>query len=208
MAHPIVSSDATVEYLRLPAPQTEGGMSLLSALQRRRSCRQFSSQNLDDAVLSSLLWAAFGINRSKTGLRTAPSTRNWQEIDLYLALSSGLYVLEPKSWQLRLVLGEDLRESTGLQDYVASAPLNLVYVSRLSRLDETDKSLRQFYTALDTGYISQNVYLFCAAFGLVTVARGLVDRRALAKAMRLDPNQRVVLAQSVGYPATMPGSAS
>lgn len=72
---------------------------------------------------------------------------------------------------------------------------------RLSRLDETDKPLRQFYTALDTGYISQNVYLFCAASGLGTVARGLVDRRALATAMRLDADQRVVLCQSVGFPA-------
>lgn len=208
VAHSIVTPDAGVEYLRLPAPQTEGGMPLLSALQQRRSCRQFAARDLDDVTLSSLLWAAFGINRPEAGLRTAPSARNWQEIDLYLALSSGLYVLEPQDWRLRLAHGEDLRAATGLQDFVASAPLNLVYVSRLSRLDETDKPLRQFYTALDTGYISQNVYLFCAAFGLVTVARGLVDRRQLARAMRLDANQRVVLAQSIGYPATTSCNAS
>ncbi|WP_029047186.1 nitroreductase family protein [Cupriavidus sp. amp6] len=201
MTHPIVLSEAGVEYLKLPAPQTEGGMPLLTALQQRRSTRHFAPRSLDDALLSSLLWAAFGVNRPGTGLRTAPSARNWQEIDLYVALRDGLYVLEPADWRLRLVIGEDLRAATGLQDYVAEAPLNLVYVSRLSRLDETDKPLRQFYTALDTGYISQNVYLFCAASGLATVARGLLDRRALAAAMRLEPDQRVILAQSVGYPA-------
>jgi len=176
-------------------------MPLLTALHQRRSIRQFAPRALDDALLSTLLWAAFGINRPDTGLRTAPSTRNWQEIDLYLALADGLYVLESADWRLRLVTGEDLRAATGLQDYAASAPLNLVYVSRLSRLDESDKPLRQFYTALDAGFISQNVYLFCAASGLATVARGLLDRRALARAMRLDADQRVVLAQSVGYPA-------
>ena len=207
MVHPIVSPDTGVEYVTLPAPQTTGGMPLLSALQQRRSYRQFAAQDLDDALLSSLLWAAFGINRPVTGLRTAPSARNWQEIDLYLARADGLYILEPLDWRLRLVVGTDLRAATGLQDYVGSAPLNLVYVSRLSRLDATDKPLRQFYTALDTGYISQNVYLFCAAFGLVTVARGLVDRRALARAMRLDADQRVVLAQSVGYPGALPSDA-
>lgn len=200
MTHPIVTAEAGVEYLSLPAPQTDGGMPLLTALQRRRSSRQFAPRSLEDTTLSSLLWAAFGISRPKTGLRTAPSTRNWQEIDLYLALRDGLYLLEPKPWRLRLISGEDLRAATGLQDYAAEAPLNLVYVSRLSRLDETNKPLRQFYTALDTGYISQNVYLFCAAFGLATVARGLVDRRGLARAMQLGTDQRIVLTQSVGYP--------
>ncbi|AJG19733.1 nitroreductase family protein [Cupriavidus basilensis] len=201
MTHPIASSESGVEYLKLPVPQSEGGMSLLTALRQRCSTRRFAPRSLDDSLLSSLLWAAFGINRPEAGLRTAPSARNWQEIDLYLALRDGLYVLEAADWRLRLVSGEDLRAATGLQDYVAEAPLNLVYVSRLSMLDETDKSVRQFYTALDTGYISQNVYLFCAASGLATVARGLLDRRTLAAAMRLAPDQRVILAQSVGYPA-------
>lgn len=205
MTHPIVTPEAGVEYLYLPAPQTDGGMPLLTALQRRRSSRQFAARSLEDTTLSSLLWAAFGISRPKTGLRTAPSARNWQEIDLYLALRDGLYLLEPKPWRLRLVSGEDLRAATGLQDYAADAPLNLVYVSRLSRLDETSKPLRQFYTALDTGYISQNVYLFCAAFGLATVARGLVDRRGLARAMQLGTDQRIVLTQSVGYPVDRAG---
>lgn len=201
MTHPIISSDTDVEYLKLPPPMRDGGMPLLGALQHRRSTRTFAPASLDDVMLSTLLWAAFGINRPDTGQRTAPSARNWQEIDLYLAMPDGLYVLEPVDWRLRLVVGEDLRAATGLQDYVGSAPLNIVYVSRLSRLGETDKPLRQFYTALDTGFISQNVYLFCAAFGLATVARGLLDRRALARAMRLDADQRVVLAQSVGHAA-------
>lgn len=89
MTHPIALSEAGVEYLKLPAPQTEGGMPLLTALQQRRSTRHFASRSLDDTLLSSLLWAAFGVNRPGTGLRTAPSTRNWQEIDLYLAQSVG-----------------------------------------------------------------------------------------------------------------------
>ncbi|GAA7771064.1 nitroreductase [Cupriavidus sp. SHE] len=199
MTHPIVSSDSGVEYLKLPAPMTDGGMSLLGALHQRRSARTFAPTPLDTVTLSTLLWAAFGVNRPDTGHRTAPSARNWQEIELYLAMPDGLYVLEPADWRLRLVVGEDLRAATGLQDFVAGAPLNIVYVSRLSKLDETDKPLRQFYTALDTGFISQNVYLFRAAFGLVTVARGLLDRRALAVAMRLDADQRVALAQSVGH---------
>ncbi|MGT2431443.1 nitroreductase family protein [Cupriavidus basilensis] len=164
--------------------------------------RAFSGEPLAPELLSSLLWAAFGISEPKTGRRTAPSARNWQEIDLYLALADGLYMC----WNLLpgacgWVSGEDVRAATGLQDYVVQAPLDLVFVARLSRMDEQAKPVRQFYMGLDTGYISQNVYLFCASAGLATVARGLLDRRAMAGAMRLDADQRVVLAQSVGFAA-------
>jgi len=201
MTHPIVTADAAQEFLDLPAPRTEGGMALMQALCLRRSVREFDARPLAPELLSDLLWAAYGISDAKSGRRTAPSARNWQEIDLYAALAGGLYVLEPDAWRLRLVSGEDMRSATGLQDYVAQAPLDLVFVADLSRVDESAKPARQFFTALDTGYISQNVYLFCASQGLATVARGLLDRPAMAAAMRLRPDQRVMLAQSVGYPA-------
>lgn len=199
MTHPIVTSDAVPEYVELLAPQMAGGMPLMQALRMRHSTRAFTSEPLAPELLSSLLWAAYGISEPETGRRTAPSARNWQEIELYLALADGLYVLEPAAWRLRLVSGGDVRATTGLQDYVVQAPLDLVFVARLSRMDEQAKPVRQFYMGLDTGYISQNVYLFCASAGLATVARGLLDRRAMAGAMRLDADQRVVLAQSVGF---------
>ncbi|AOZ04359.1 nitroreductase (plasmid) [Cupriavidus sp. USMAHM13] len=201
MTHPIVAADAAQEFLDLPAPRTEGGIPLMQALRRRRSIREFDARPLGPDLLSDLLWAAYGINDAESGRRTAPSARNWQEIDLYAALADGLYVLEPAAWRLRLVSGEDIRHATGLQDYVAQAPLDLVFVANLSRVDERAKPARQFFTALDTGYISQNVYLFCASQGLATVARGLLDRPAMATTMRLRPDQRVMLAQSVGFPA-------
>ncbi|KJK21937.1 nitroreductase [Burkholderiaceae bacterium 16] len=206
MTHPIVTPDSVPEYVELPPPQMEGGMPLMQALRLRRSIRAFTGDPLAPELLSTLLWAAYGISEPKTGRRTAPSARNWQEIDLYLALADGLYALEPAAWRLRLVSGEDVRATTGLQDYVVQAPLDLVFVARLSRMDEQAKPVRQFYMGLDTGYISQNVYLFCASAGLATVARGLLDRRAMAGAMRLDADQRVVLAQSVGFASANGGT--
>ncbi|WP_173586024.1 nitroreductase family protein, partial [Methylogaea oryzae] len=49
-------------------------------------------------------------------------------------------------------------------------------------------------------FIGQNVYLYCASERLATVVRGSIDEAALAKAMGLKPQQRIVLSQSVGYP--------
>ena len=150
-------------------------------------------------ILSSLLWSAFGINRPD-GHRTAPSARNCQEIDIYAATKAGLYLLDPKDWTLNLVLAADIRTATGMQDFVNAAPLNLVYVADFARMEAASRAEQRFYSALDAGYISQNAYLFCASQGLATVVRGLVDRKALASLMKLRPDQRVIVAQTVGYP--------
>jgi nitroreductase len=192
---------ALPDTLHLPPPRTSGGLPLLDAMARRHSSREFSSYELPQQVLSDLLWAACGVNRAHTHGRTAPSARNWQEIQVYLARADGLYCYEPAVHGLRHVLRGDLRAATGSQDFVGTAPLNLVYVADLGRVDATDPLERRVYCAADAAFVAQNVYLFCASEGLACVVRGLVPRRALAQAMGLAPTQRVILAQTVGFPA-------
>ena len=189
-----------VELMKLPPPQTTGGKPLMQALQERHSAREFASKPLPPQVLSNLLWAAAGVNRPDTGRRTAPSARDWREIDIYVVLADGTYVYDPNAHALRRVLARDVRALTGKQDYVASAPLNLVYVADNSRMAEASVEDQNRYAAADTGFIAQNVYLFCASAGLNTVVRGLVDRTALAAALGLAPHQQIILAQTVGYP--------
>jgi len=190
----------TAAVARLPKPKTEGGMPLMEALKKRHSSRRFADRKLSDQVLSDLLWAAFGVNRPD-GRRTAPSAVNWQEIDIYVATADGLWLFDAKAHDLKPVLPKDIRALTGRQEFVKNAPVNLVYVADFAKMrkgtPEADKIL---YSAADTGFISQNVYLFCASEGLATVVRGLVDRPALAKAIGLREDQRVILAQTVGYP--------
>lgn len=188
------------EVLVLPAPQQAGGKPLLEALQQRRSSREFSRRELPAAVLSNLLWAAFGVNRPQTSGRTAPSAHDWEEIDVYVATAGGLYVYDADAHVLRKRLDRDIRARTGLQDFVAEAPVNLVYVADLSRMVQASAQDKAQYAGPDAGFIAQNVYLFCASEGLATVVRGMVDRPALASLMGLAPHQRIILAQSVGYP--------
>jgi SagB-type dehydrogenase family enzyme len=186
--------------IKLPPPNLAGGKPFFETLKDRKSTREFRVDEPNVQTLSNLLWAAFGLNRPD-GHRTAPSARNWQEIDIYVALKRGLYLFDSHTNVLRQVLAEDIRAATGMQDFVGTAPLNLVFVADLARMDTTDRTEQRFYSAIDTGFVSQNVYLFCASEGLATVVRGLVDRRALAMLMRLRPQQRVIVAQTVGYPA-------
>ena len=197
---PAVTSGQDLKPVQLLKPQLETGRPLMQVLKDRRSSRSFSREELPKQVLSNMLWAAFGINRPDSGKRTAPSAMNWQEIDIYVATGDGLFLYEAKPHILKPVLAEDIRALTGRQWYVRTAPLNLIYVADFSRMGGAEPDDKVFYSAADTGFISQNVYLYCASEGLATVVRGLVDRPGLAKVMRLRPEQRVILAQSVGYP--------
>ncbi|HOW82873.1 MAG TPA: SagB/ThcOx family dehydrogenase [Spirochaetota bacterium] len=188
------------KLIMLPKPAMTGGMPLMTALAKRQSSRSFSEKPLPDQVLSNLLWAADGVNRPDSGKRTAPSAMNKQEIDIYVALAEGLYRYDAAKHALELVLDRDIRAQTGQQDFVAGAALNLVYVADLSAAAGSDREEKVMYAAADTGFIGQNVYLFCASEGLATVIRGYIDRKALGKAMKLKSGQMIILAQTVGYP--------
>jgi len=186
--------------IKLPAPRLDGGRPLMQCLKDRQSQREFSPDPLPLQVLSDLLWAAYGINRPESGKRTAPSAVNWQNIDIYVALADGLYLYEPKEHKLIQLRSEDIRELTGTQPFVKEAPLNLIYVADLAKIPRGTDEDKRFYSAAHTGFISQNVYLFCASEGLATVVRALINREELAKKMGLRPDQHITLAQTVGYP--------
>jgi len=124
---------------------------------------------------------------------------NWQEIDIYVITADGTYVYDAAKNQLQPVAKEDLRSLAGTQSYVATAPVNLVYVADMTKVTG-DAEGKEVYTGADTGFIAQNVYLYCASEGLATVVRASVDRDALGKALKLKPTQKIVLTQTVGYP--------
>ncbi len=184
----------------LPKPDMAGGKPLMQALKERQSARAFSPEKLPPQVMSELLWAANGINRPGTDKRTAPTARNWQEIDVYVATVAGLFLYDAKKHQLLPVLPDDLRAASGKQEFVKDAPVNLIFVADFAKMGSSAEKDKELYAATDTGFVSQNVYLYCASAELATVVRGYLDREALAKAMKLRPTQKVILAQSVGYP--------
>jgi SagB-type dehydrogenase family enzyme len=183
----------------LPKPETHGGKPLMQALSERRSGREFASRELPPQVLSNLLWAAFGVNRPD-GRRTSPSAMNRQTVDVYVVKTDGAYLYDAVHNQLSPVAATDLRAATGTQAYVGQAPLNLVYVSDYSKMEQSPASEQTSFAGAETGFIGQNVYLFCASEGLATVIRASIDKDALAKALKLKPSQHIVLAQTIGYP--------
>ena len=186
--------------IKLPAPKMDGGMPLMQALKARHSEREFGGAKLTPQVLSNLLWAAWGINRPD-GHRTAPSASNKQEIEIYITLPDGAFVWDAKTNTLNPVATGDLRGATGTQPFPATAALNLVYVADMSKAGRPATDPQQaMNVGADAGAIVENVYLFCASEGLVSVVRASVPKDTLARQLKLRDTQLIVLAQSIGFP--------
>ena len=187
--------------MALPAPRRRGGMPLMEALWRRESQREFAPRALRRQLLSDLLWAAAGVNRPGLGGRTAPSALNAQEVLLYVAMPQGLYRYEPAAHTLQRVAAADVRRVTGYQDFVDTAPLDLIFVADHKRMKLVPAAQREAFAFAAAGAMAQNVYLFCASAGLATVIRAWFDHRALSQAMGLGPDHQLLLSQTVGTPA-------
>jgi hypothetical protein len=207
----IVPGSSELQPIVLPQPEKEGGKSLLASLLERKTVRTISSKELPMQIISNLLWAAFGVNREiaafgKKG-RTAPSASNSQEIDLYVALSKGVYIYEAIPHTLLPVVEGDFR-ARSLRRIAATAPLNIFYIADLSRYDLGptnpdraigDPEVQKSYYYTDTGFIAQNVYLYAASFGLVAWFHNC-DKENTVREFKLKTTQRVLFAQTIGYP--------
>lgn len=188
--------------IALPQPALSGGMPIMDAFSKRRTTRRFAETGLDDATLGQMLWAANGVNRKDpegNDRRTAPSVLALHEIHVYVALARGMYRYDPLQHCLDLVIAADLRALTGYQDFVGEAPVELVYVADLARMQDIAPSQREPFAYASAGAIVQNVYLFCAAAGLAVAARSWLNRSTLGAEMRLSRDSVPVLAQSVGH---------
>jgi SagB-type dehydrogenase family enzyme len=188
-----------IETITLPEVQKTGGMSLMEALQNRQSQRLFSSEELSLQQMSNLLWAAYGINRPD-GYRTVPSARTYNEFDIYIIQADGWFIYDPAKHALLKMGNDDLREFAGTQPFVKNAPVNLIFVADFDRMTDATDDFKNFYSATDVGYISQNVYLWCASEGIATIVRGQIDKPKAKEVLKLRPNQHIILAQTVGYP--------
>ena len=180
----------------LPAPQKNGGMPLMQALNERSTKRAYSNTNLTDQQISDLLWCANGVNR-QNGKRTAPSAVNRQEIELYLLTSTGVFKYDAVKNTLTEINKGDFRKWAG--KFVS--PVYVVLVADLN------KAVSTHYAKIDSGYVSQNIYLYCASAGLGTCAIGSFDRikdsekgKKLRDALKLGTKEVVLLTHSVGVP--------
>ena len=197
---PGLSSAQGLSPIDLAPPRADFGRSLAQALKARRSEREFDPRALPPLVLSELLWSAYGVNRPATKDRTAPSWRHARETEIFAVMADGTWRYDPIAHRLAPHLAGDIREQTGMQDFVGTAPLNLVFVSDAAHMSGVSRMEQQRFAAADIGFIGQNVYLYCASEGLSCVFRASLDQERLARTLKLAETQFTGFAQTVGYP--------
>jgi hypothetical protein len=200
--------------IELVKPDTDGGKSVMAALWERKSNRNVSDKKLSPQELSNLLWAAFGVNRpagssGRVG-RTAATASDSQEIDLYVVLPEGIYLYEAVGHKLTPVAEGDHRGTVGRRQggRMATAPVILVFVADIAKYSQArfqepglkDPEIQKSYYNVATGLISGNVYLFAASQGLATWFHNC-NKTALAEVIKPRSEQRILYAQTVGYPA-------
>lgn len=178
----------------------------MKALEQRRTVRKWSNEPVSEQEISNLLWAACGITKEKYGKvksrRTAPSACNSQEIRVYAVMQQGVFLYDENCHELQLINPTDIRENIGRQKMMKIAPLGLVFVADLSRMSGPlfkNKEAQRFCAWVDTGYISQNIYLCCTALNLGTAVLALIDRDELHKLMGLQEHEKIVLTQVIGH---------
>lgn len=186
----------------LPAPHLDSPETVASSLKKRESTHDFDTIPFSDQELANILWAAFGINRPENNGRTAPSSYNAQEVSLYVFLKQGTFVYNPKANSLDPMDRRDLRRITGPQTFLERAPLNLLYVTDVSKHKYDAKKVGLMFSSVSTGCIVQNVYLYCASKGFGTIVRGSIDRKKIARELGLNSKQKIIVAQTVGFPAS------
>jgi SagB-type dehydrogenase family enzyme len=190
---------STQDYVALLPPSNLNGVSISDALKNRRTIREFSDKKLSDQQISDLLWCACGANR-EDGKRTAPTARNAQEMDVYLFTPAAIYCYQAASHSLKLVKVGDFREKSGKQGAFIVAPVSVSIVADFNKMEGFDDEAKQFYSATDAGFISQNIYLYASASGLATVTCGNIDRPGIVELLGL-PNAKAILSHPVGYEA-------
>lgn len=182
------------ETVKLPPPQRSGGDGFFNVLNDRRSIRRFKDEALSPQELSTLLWAGFGVSGSKDR-RTAPTAVNRREFTLYAILADGAYKYLPQTNELEKVSSEDLRP---LAAGNVTAPAYILIVADLKRAASAE------YAAIDSGYISQNLYLGAVALKMGSCALGSFRRNAdnvakLKAALGLGEKDYPILSQAVGH---------
>jgi SagB-type dehydrogenase family enzyme len=191
----------TSKNISLLPPQTEQGMPVMKALSLRYSERQFDSAQFKIQDLSNLLWATNGISRTESGKRTAPSSMNSQDVDVYVCLKSGLYFYNAAKNELEFITDGDHRALVASrQAEMAVAPVFILLTSDISRFkpNVTD-SAKVVWGSMDVGIVSQNISLFCASMGFSTVPRGTMDNEKLRQLLNLPKSRYLMLNHPVSY---------
>lgn len=183
----LFASNALAEDIRLPEPDKTGKTTLMQALEDRHSDREFSDREIDERTLSSILWAAYGVNRDD-GKRTIPTAMDKKDLAVYVFTKNGIWLYDADNNLLKQQSDQNYMDLFQKQDYMTTVPVILVYTGST-----------EDYAAMHAGSSYQNVELYAAANNMASIVRGFFEHDKVAEVLKLPKEQRVIISQAIGW---------
>ena len=182
MATSVMAAD-----IKLPEPDKSNTTTLIQALEKRHSDRAFSNKPVDNKTLSTILWAAYGVNRPD-GKRTIPTAMDKKDLNVYVFNKDGIWLYDAPTNTLKQQSKENHLDLFQLQDYMSDVGTVLVYTGS-----------QEDYAAMHAGSAYQNVELYTAANNMASIVRGYYDREKVPQVLNLPEGQRVIISQAIGW---------
>ncbi len=192
----VMLSQDTIQMIE---PNIDSSISLVDAYSNRESSRTFSEVAISDQTISNILWAANGVNRNKTGMRTAPSVMDMREVEIVICTEDGTFLYLPDTHALKVLSEVDVRSQIGAQECFQEAPITIIFIANYKKMEGFGDEYSQYFSTIDSGFVSQNIYLYCAAHGLGTVIIGSIDTDAVQQCLNLDEHLHIIMAQPIGH---------
>jgi len=183
----LMATSAMAADLKLPEPDKTNQTTLISALENRHSDREFSDKAVDNNTLSTILWAAYGVNRAD-GKRTIPTAMDKKDLSVYVFNKDGIWLYDAAENTLKQQSEENHLDLFEMQDYMKSVPTVLVYTGSTEE-----------YAVMHAGSAYQNVELYAAANNMASIVRGYFDHQKVGEALNLPAGQRVIISQAIGW---------
>lgn len=184
--------------------------SLESALQNRRTVREFTGGHISRDVLDDLVWAAYGHTHSDgpKKMRTAPSAGATYPVEIYLVLhnvndhTDGIYLHDIRNEQLISIKEgsylNDICRASLEQDFIPLANVTFLLVYNPGRIVRRYGRESRKYALLECGHIAQNILLAAGTRGLGSVPVGAFYQKRLGTILGLQKNREVLYMICVG----------
>jgi SagB-type dehydrogenase family enzyme len=201
---PLYGQDVEADEVALPAPSTDGQVSLEAAIAGRRSVKEFDATPLTPQELGQLAWAAQGITEPEKGFRAAPSAAAMYPVHLYLVTADGLYRYVPAGHKLEHMPLPDaqaaLRGVTADQPSIQQAPLTVIITADFEPLRERFGERADGFVYMEAGHVGQNLQLQARTLGLGSLPVGGFDPARVAEALSLPDNHAPIYTMPIGHP--------
>jgi SagB-type dehydrogenase family enzyme len=194
--------DKADKLIQLPAPVSDGGMSVEAALAKRESVRHFASLPLTPSLLSQILWAAQGITRDWGG-RTAPSAGALYPLELYLALRDGFFHYIPRNHQLLRVSDHDFIDDLAAvalgQQCMRESSAVIVITAVYERIEQKYGGRGERYVKVEAGHAAQNILLQAVSQGIGAVPVGAFHDDDVRKVLNLPSDHEPLYLIPLGH---------